>query len=303
LNDDREERRTYLGGPDVAAILGLSPYQAPIDVWRFKLGFDEGQGQTERMRLGQLLEQAIADAYSEQTGRQLRRVGLVRHKQYPFLGGHPDRLVVGERGIFEAKASASARGYSDDDLPPHVRVQVTWYTGLVGRDWADVVLLAGMGLRIIRVDHDPELFEQMVTAAVEWWQRHVVGRVEPEPDGTESYRRHLAEKFPIESGETLVATAEQQLLADELRQATVATKAAEAHEKALRNRLAAAMGEASVMVGPGFKFTYSHVRGKPAWKAIAEEAGAPPELIAKHTPEGARQFRTYFAALTEEEAA
>lgn len=296
-------RKGYLGGTDVAAILGLSPYRAPIDVWREKVGLSEGMEQTERMRLGQLLEEVIADAYTEQTGRKLRRTSLVRHPDFDFLAGNPDRLVVGERGVFEAKASATSRGYSDDDVPPHVRVQANWYCGLTERDWCDVVLLAGMGLRIVRVDHDAALFRDMSQAAVEWWQRHVVGNEEPEPDGSESYRKHLSEKYPRDAGIELVATPEQALLADELRYATALAKSSEEHKAAVENRLRAAMGDATALIGADFRVTWKVEAGRPKWKDIAEEAGATPELIAKHTPEGQRVFRPRFMAPAEEKAA
>lgn len=297
------ERRGYLGATDVAAILGLSPYRAPIDVWREKLGLTDGVEQTERMRLGQLLEDVIADAYTEQTGRKLRRTSLVRHPDFEFLAGNPDRLVVGERGVFEAKAAASTRGYAEDDVPPHVRVQVVWYSGLTEREWSDVVLLAGMGLRIIRVPHDADLFRDMSQFAVEWWQRHVVGQEEPAPDGTESYRRHLAEKYPRDMGVELVATPEQSLLADELRDAIASEKAAKERKQALQNRLAAAMGEAASLIGDGWRVTWKSEAGRPAWKDIALAAGASPELVAEHTPEGSRVFRTWFAKSEEERAA
>lgn len=300
---DEAQRRDYLGATDVAAILGLSPYRAPIDIWRAKKGLDDGQEQTERMRLGQLLEQAIADAYSESTGRALRRTGIVRHKEFPFLAGHPDRLVVGERGVFEAKAAASARGYSENDVPPHVRVQAVWYCGLTEREWCDVALLAGMGLRVVRIDYDEGLYRDMVQAAVEWWQRHIVGDIEPEPDGSEGYRRHLAEKYPRDLGLELVATPEQQLLADELRDALAAERAAKERKQGLQNRIAAAMGDASSLIGDGWRVTWKVEAGKPHWKDIATAAGATEDLIAEHTPEGTRTFRSWFAKTEEERQA
>lgn len=264
------DRRTYLGGPAVAAIVGVSPYLAPIDVWRFARGIDDGPERTERMRLGLGLEQAIADEYCEQTGRKVRRVGFVAHKSYSFLGGHPDRLVVGEPGILEAKASATAAGYTDDDVPPHVRVQGTWYCGLTGRQWCDVVLLAHMGLRIVRVEFDPELYEALVEAAIRFWTDYVLTGIEPPPDGTEAYRRHLAERFPRSVEVQLVATPEQALLIDELRAADAAEKAAKRHVDELENRIRAAMGEAAELISPDGRITYRTEKARVRWQTVAE---------------------------------
>lgn len=325
------DRRGYLGATDVAAIAGVSPYRSPIEVWAEKRGDTDGPEQTKRMRLGQLLEDAIADAYAEQTGRRLKRVSIVRNPALPaYLAGHPDRLVVGERGIVECKASASTRGYSDDDVPPHVRVQATWYCGLTGRDWCDVVLLAHMGIRIVRIEADPDLFADLVTAAATWWQRHIVEGVEPAPDGTDAYRRHLAAKFPNTADVELVATPEQALLLDELRAAKAACDAADEHKTAVENRIRAAMGEASVLIAPGARVTWkAAAKGRVGWQAVAadyrrliEDAGietvlyprdgAPsdftvPEWLAfiesMHTAEPSRTLRAYFTAQHEEEAA
>lgn len=280
--EETAERRTYLGGPAIAAVVGVSPYQSPIDVYRFAVGLDDGHEQTDRMRLGLILEQAIADAYSEQTGRQVRRVGLVRNKRLPFLGGHPDRLIVGEPGLLEMKAAATMRGYGDADVPAHVRVQVTWYMGLTGRQWCDVALLSGMRLRPIRVDFDLELYEALVLAGVRFWHDHIEAGAEPEPDGSEAYRRHLSEKFPHSLAEELVATPEQALLVDELHAAELARVAAETHEREMENRVRAAIGNADVLIAPGGRITWRQQAPSTRWKEVAEAMAN--ELMIDLTP-------------------
>lgn len=279
--DEQAERRTYIGGPGVAAIVGVSPYQSAIEVWRFLRGLDEGPEQTERMRLGLRLEDAIAAEYTEQTGRVVRRIGLVRHKRFPFLGGHPDRIVVGEPGIVEMKAATTLRGYGDD-VPAHVRVQTTWYMGLAGRQWCDVVVLAHLGLRVIRVDFDAELYDALEQAAVRFWVDHVDAGVEPEPDGSEGYRRHLAAKYPRSVDEELVATPEQALLVDELHAAELARKAAEEHEHEVENRIRAAMGTAGVLIAPGGRITWKSQAPATRWREVAQEMAN--DLMVDPTP-------------------
>ena len=36
--DFTEERRHFIGGSDIGAILGLNPYKSPVDVWMEKTG-------------------------------------------------------------------------------------------------------------------------------------------------------------------------------------------------------------------------------------------------------------------------
>lgn len=302
-----EERRTYIGGPAVAAIVGVSPYQSPIQVWRFARGLDDGPEQTERMRLGLILEQAIADAYTEQSGRKVRKVGLVRHKTYPFLGGHPDRLVVGEPGILEAKAAVTTAGYGEENVPPHVRVQCQWYMGLTGRQWADVALLAHLGLTIVRVEHDPELWNALVEAAIRFWTDHVLAGVEPPPDGTEAYRRHLAERFPRSSEVQLIATPEQALLVEELRSATSAEVAAKKHLDEIENRIRKVMDDAAELISPDGRITYRNEKPRVRWQEVAQAIANDAEVdvteyAARDTEgrDGPRVLRKHFAKSEEE---
>lgn len=309
------DRRTYLGGPAIAAIVGVSPYQSPIEVWRFARGLDEPQEPSERMRLGLLLEQAIADAYCAETGRQVRRTGFVGHRTYSFLGGHPDRLIVGEPGLLEAKAAVTTRGYSDGDVPPHVRVQCQWYMGLTGRTWTDVALLAGLGLSIVRIDHDPELYEALVLAGIRFWTDHVLADVEPMPDGTEAYRRHLAEKFPRSTEIELVATPEQALVMAELQAADEAEKAAKRRVDELENRIRAAMGEAAVLISAEGRVTYRTEKPRVRWQEVAQSIAVEYEplrasaVITEHAQRdtadriGPRVLRKHFAKSEEGAAA
>jgi predicted phage-related endonuclease len=41
------DRRKRIGGSDIDAILGLSPYRTPVDVWAEKPGRSPGQGETQ----------------------------------------------------------------------------------------------------------------------------------------------------------------------------------------------------------------------------------------------------------------
>jgi predicted phage-related endonuclease len=41
------DRRKCIGGSDIDAILGLSPYRTPVDVWAEKTGRSPGQGETQ----------------------------------------------------------------------------------------------------------------------------------------------------------------------------------------------------------------------------------------------------------------
>ena len=252
------DRTSYLGCSDLAAIIGASPYAAPIDVYRRIVDKIEPV-QTRRMRMGQLLEEAIGTEYEETTGIKLRRRGEVVHPEYPYIRGHVDWITEGDVGVVDAKASEYPIGYGEpgtDQVPPHIRTQMVGYCGLLRREWADVALLRGTrGLDLYRVMADPELYAALIGEAVKFWTENVIPQIAPAVDGTEAYRDYLRELYPRDNGLEIVATPEQALLVEEWQAAQSASKAAKTHEELVKNRIRDVMGEAAVLLSAVGKVT------------------------------------------------
>ena len=282
---DLGDRTTYLGATDIAAIVGVSPYRSPLDVYREKVEGVTGEV-SHVMRWGLLMEDAICQEAEAARGYRLVRRNEMRHPDHPFIRIHPDRLVVGQPGLFDAKSTWSHGGYGepgDDDpdagvlapVPPHVRVQMTVYTGVSRREWADVgVVRYRPPLALYRVRHDAALYEACVAEAVRFWHEHVLAKVPPPVDGSEAYGRYLAERFPADDGTELVATPEQALLVEELADAKAAVKAAEARARLAQQRIEEVMGEATALLSPAGKVTWkqqtraAHVVAESTYRAF-----------------------------------
>lgn len=74
------ERRTGIGGSDVAAILGLNEWTSPYTVWADKLGLLPEREDSEAMRQGRDLEHYVAERFSKVSGKRVRRVNrILRH--------------------------------------------------------------------------------------------------------------------------------------------------------------------------------------------------------------------------------
>lgn len=63
-----EQRRAGIGGSDVAALLGLSKWKSPYQLFLEKTGNAPPQEDNEAMYWGRMLEPVIRDAYEEKTG-------------------------------------------------------------------------------------------------------------------------------------------------------------------------------------------------------------------------------------------
>ena len=67
-----EKRRLSIGGSDAGTLLGLNPYSSPYALWTEKTGkvIPEDISDKEAVRLGNDLEQYVADRFTEKTGKK-----------------------------------------------------------------------------------------------------------------------------------------------------------------------------------------------------------------------------------------
>ena len=179
-----ENRRKGLGGSDIAAVAGISPFAGPIDIWQDKLGVTIPR-ESEPMAWGSALEQPIADRYANNhPGVELTEPGLVQHPADEWMLATPDRLVDARRGL-ELKTAgmhmASRWGEPPDGvIPDEYYAQVQWYMGILRSlfpedskafDHAWVIgLLANRSLERRLVMFDQEYFDKALHRAKMFWQ-------------------------------------------------------------------------------------------------------------------------------------
>lgn len=187
------ERRTGIGGSDIAAIMGKSPYATPRDIWLLKRDLAEVP-ESEPMYWGSMLESAIACRYmagERCKGCFLTAPGILRHPDYDWCLGTPDRLVhripktdgTGGallRGLEIKTASAFASRDWDDGVPEHYAMQCQWYMFVCGLEsWDVAVLIGGQDYREFEIARDDGLIDEMFGAALRFWFEHVVAGVAP----------------------------------------------------------------------------------------------------------------------------
>lgn len=181
-------RTTGIGGSDVAAILGLSKWKTPLQVYQEKRGEIEPQADNDAMRWGRYLEPVVRQAYADETGNEVRVLDeLVRHPANDFMIANLDGFVLptsGPRRVFEAKTARTGEGWGEpgsDQIPQPYLLQVQHYMEVSGFPIADVaVLIGGSDFRIYEVPADRELQQMLVEAEADFWQRVQKGEP-PEP--------------------------------------------------------------------------------------------------------------------------
>lgn len=281
-----EIRRHFLGGTDMAALAGVSPWARPIDVFYAKRPdldpippTPEDDSPTPMMAMGTLLEPVVADLFTARTGIRLRRRSApVRCRDHPWEGGHLDR-VAADGAVFEAKWSMRKDGWSEQDeqpvrVPPGYAVQVQWYLHVTRAPHAWLAALLGYAdFRVYRIERDEDLIDGLVALGESFWRNNIEPGVLPPPDGSEAYSRAMGRRHPADDGETAVATLAQQEILRALRSCRMHQRQLEEEDRRLCQRLQEQMGPISVLDGPGVKVTWraTHPTPRTDWRAVTDE--------------------------------
>lgn len=233
--EQRELRKQGIGASEIAAVLGVNPYHTPLDVFLEKTGQVAAFEGNEFTHWGNRLQAVIADEYAERVGVDIKPGETVVHPQYPWalctpdylvLDGRMDRGLVGtglpirgleckNRNHFNAKAWGES---GTDEVPLEVAAQCQWSMEITGlRQWDVAVLLGGNRLGIYHLEHDADLTKAMLERGQAFWHDHVLARVMPPLDASETAREYLNHKWLLYGEALKEATPEVAALAAELK--------------------------------------------------------------------------------------
>lgn len=180
-----DDRKGYIGGSDIAAILGLSRWKTPLQVWAEKTGniIPEDISGKLHIRLGNKLEQTVCDLFEEETGKKVeKRDEPLIHPKHDFIRGRIDRAVVGERAILEAKTTSpwNARAWEGEEIPQEYILQTMFYMELAGSDRGYIACLVGnQNFHVRTIERDEKMQKEMIQKAVEFWKNYIEPKVMP----------------------------------------------------------------------------------------------------------------------------
>ena len=307
-------RRTGIGGTDAAAILGLSPWRSPMDVWLDKMGHVQHEildpEREDLLFLGSAIEPIVAALYSRKTGRALLPIeGVLRHPKFPVILGSPDRLVVGEpRGVEIKTEHVFSDKFGDpgtDEVPEHYAAQCAVYMAITDRDAWDLALLhGGAKFSIYTLERDRATESGMIEFLVDWWNRHVVGNTPPEIDGSDGAARYLAQRFERNVLPLANAESEEERLAIELGKIRAQFQEIEDYKKILENRIKAVIGDREGIRGTFGRVTWKRTKDgiETDFEAAYQEATREIWRVFEDAPHKLREKLTRVAREVFEEA-
>lgn len=195
-------RNKGIGGSDVGAICGVSPFSSARKIYFSKTGqFQDAlkvsDAGVERMHFGHLLEPIVADEYARRElcadkGRKGWMVttldATVCHKDHPWARANVDRLIIDENdkvvGILECKTTSE---YNDDawesgEILLSYIYQLNWYMWILDIKWgAFACLVGGNKFYSYEVYRNDELLEtEIIPKAKAFWFDNVLALKEPE---------------------------------------------------------------------------------------------------------------------------
>lgn len=301
------DRTKHLGGSDAAAVMGLSPWATPMQVWRLKTGRTVDSIDAKRAKIfrrGHLLEPVILEMGSD----RLQEMGLevepvCRNERYhdpehPFLSVEIDAEFIltgeveinGTRVVFDREPvncdAKSVHGFASkkwgaedtEDLPIEYAAQ--FMTGLMvrGRRYCVVFAMLGMDhVGIYWVVRDDATIAAMRAKLVSFWFDHVLADVPPDPIAYDD----ITCIFPMDDGQSVEATPEIAQKVAKLASVRSSLTVLKAQEEFLKFDIADFISPHAVLTYKGKKI--ASWKGQPNTHWLADElANDHPELVHRY---------------------
>ena len=302
------DRSKFLGGSDVAAVMGLSPWSTPVELWMQKTGrMPKEEPDAARRKMfarGHALEPFIRDmviAKLEEMGLTVEVVAINKRyadADYPFLACEIDFELVltgeieigGKLYALDAEHinadAKSVSGFarkkwgeeSTEDMPIEYAAQFMHGLGITGRGKCLVAALRSFDdVDIYWTLRDDETITAMRAKSVEFWNDCVLADVAPDPMNFSDIKA----LFPLDNGQATDATPDIAEKVQALRSVKARIKALEQDEE----ELTFAIGE---FISPNAMLKYD---GKEiaTWKAQATSR-LDQKLLKEEMPEICSQY-------------
>jgi len=289
-----------IGSSSIAAILGLSPWAGPWDVWARMQGLTKSTSTRATLR-GHILEPAIADYYAGQMGCALTPGPAYEEK--PIIGpeawmhARPDRFAQDKDNtwLVEIKSTRTfKKGWGEPgtaDIPQYYAAQCLWQMAVTGHSRTDLAAFATISdeFRVYRIHRDMKLEKQIVDYVRDWYTKYITGDTPPDIDDTKGCAQALAQYFKQTSEEFVDPSEDDKAMASDLASIRDQIASLEAERRSKENLLKERVGEHKGIFGI---CTWSAVKPRVTVdsKALKNEQ---PDVYEKYSKTGqpGRQFR------------
>jgi putative phage-type endonuclease len=200
-----QRRKSGIGGSDVAAVMGVSKYRTPVDIWRDKISDEINLESNDILDLASYLEEYTAQRYAAVAGHKVRRLTKeLIHKDFPFLKSNIDREICLDKrgvGILECKALSNFNfrkvemyGLPDDYT---AQIQHQFLTGNGVYKWGAFAIINRDNGKLLTFEILPDLefHKEIIRICVPFWTECVEKRIQPVADVAEMGKVSIAPAY------------------------------------------------------------------------------------------------------------
>ena len=208
-------RQSGIGGSDIAAIIGVSPYATAYDIYQSKTQ-PVNEDTNEFAYWGTVLEDTVAREFSKRSGLKIQNVNfLMRHPEHRWAIANIDRAIINRDvsgnvrfkdgklttdQIVEIKTASEYVGKNwgleeSDEVPDQYQCQAQWYMGVTDTQVCHMaVLIGGNKYRQYKIERHQDFINYLFDAAESFWTNNVLAGVEPDAttlqNAKDKYPRH-----------------------------------------------------------------------------------------------------------------
>jgi putative phage-type endonuclease len=245
-------RTNGIGGSEVAAIVGLSPWESRFSLYHRKAGTLGEKESNAGMSWGTRIEPLLCEVFAEQHPEYAAiEAGTYRHHERTWQLANVDRLLMSTDGgealsLLEAKTAHTYSAWQwgrpgTEDVPPYYRCQAMWYLDVLELERAHLaVLIGGSDYREYEIAYDPTEAAWLRNEAEMFW-REVVDGTPPPLDGSDATYEAVRDLHPQITGEDVQIS--PQLWDEYLTTKQHADEASAKHKRA-KSAVLDAMGQA-----------------------------------------------------------
>lgn len=283
LSEEQQElRKRSIGGSDVGAILGESPFATAHDVWLDKTMDLAPWAGNASTHIGNLLEKPLVELVAKELGKldELVTDEMIVDPSRPFHVNLDGR--IGKEGI-EAKWTTRPDDWGEegsDDVPSIVTAQCQWAMMIAKLDRMRVVAAISQyqgppAIRRFVLDPDPDLQHRLGVFMFGWWETYVSTKTPPPETPSLSIAKRIVRKpgkiVKVDQADYIAWEASKKMLAE-----------AKEHEAECFGALLGQMGDAETGTCESGSVHYKLVQRKaykvPAGSYRRRSVGPPEEL-------------------------
>jgi putative phage-type endonuclease len=218
-DDWLEARKQGLGGSDISAVLGLSSFTSPLQIF-----YEKTEGATrevsEQMEIGSDIEEWILSRWERTSEVWMDRnvaidssLVILQNNEHPWLLHSPDALLretFDNGGSYRPVLGIEIKNVRSDQhwdpLPEFYMAQVQHGLLCSGLDeWIVVALVGGQRMITRTIHPDLEMQGRIITEGERFWNDHVLAGIPPDPDGSESDSDALNRRWDASGGTVEIA--------------------------------------------------------------------------------------------------